>query len=65
MFDKVRSKVAALLEPEEFISFTTDLLSSVAQDSYLRFTTHFISTSTLHLCLHACPFDEQHTGMHI
>ena len=67
MFDKVRSKVAGLLEPEEFISFTTDLWSSVTQDSYLSLTAHYISSTFVrqHLCLHACPIDEQHTGTQI
>ena len=59
--------VASLLKPEKFISCTTDLWSSVAQDACLSLTAHFI-TSTFekkHLCLHACPFDDQHTGQQI
>ena len=45
-------------------SITTDLCSSIAQDSYFSLTTHFINSNheRQQACLHAVPFDGSHTG---
>ena len=67
MFEKVRSRVADMIASEKYISYTTDIWSSVSRDSYLSLTVHFITSSfqKKHVCLHTCPFDEQHTGQQI
>ena len=67
MFEKVRSRVADMIASEKYISCTTDIWSSVSRDSYLSLTVHFITSSfqKKHVCLHTCPFDEQHTGQQI
>jgi hypothetical protein len=43
---------------------TTDLWSSVAQDSYLSLTLHFINADYQYqqACLHALPFNDSLTG---
>ena len=49
------------------VSITTDVWSSVAQDSYISLTCHYISADfeRQQVCLHAAPFNDRHTGEHI
>lgn len=49
------------------MSVTTDLWSSVAQNSYLSITLHFIGAGYQYqqACLHALPFNDHHTGSEI
>ena len=67
MYTKVKEKITALLSPLKHVSVTTDLWSSIAQDSYLSITLHFIGADYQYqqACLHALPFNDRHTGSEI
>lgn len=67
MYEKVSEKLKDSLSSIDFVSITTNVWSSVAQDSYISLTCHCITKEFLyqHLCLHAVPFNERHTGEHI
>ena len=62
-YAKVKEKVTSLIKEQGHVSITTDLWSSIAQDSYLSLTAHFIKRQQT--CLHAVPFDGSHTGERI
>ena len=67
MHQKVSEKVRVSLLNIDSLSITTDIWSSVAQESYISLTCHSITKEFQyqHMCLHAAPFNEQHTGEHI
>jgi len=67
MYAKVKEKVTSLIKEQGHVSITTDLWSSIAQDSYLSLTAHFINSNheRQQACLHAVPFDGSHTGERI
>ena len=67
MHQKVSEKVRVSLLNIDSLSITTDIWSSLAQDSYISLTCHSITKECQyqHMCLHAGPFNEQHTGEHI
>ena len=67
MYQKVYLKVKEGVSSAYHISITTDVWSSVAQDSYLSLTCHYITAdfSRQQVCLHAAPFNDHHTGEHI
>ena len=67
MYQKVYLKVKGDVSSASHISITTDVWSSVAQDSYLSLTCHYITAdfSRQQVCLHAAPFNDHHTGEHI
>ena len=67
IYQKVSDKVKALLSSTDHVSVTTDVWSSVAQDSYISLTCHYISSDFKHhhVCLNAAPFNDRHTGEHI
>ena len=67
MHQKVSKKVRVSLLNIDNLSITTDIWSSVAQDSYISLTCHSSTKGCQyqHMCLHAAPFNEQHTGEHI
>ena len=64
MYQKVCLKVRDLLSSISNVSVTTDIWSSVAQDSYLSLTCHYIAPdfTQQQVCLHAVPFNDHHTG---
>ena len=67
MHQRVSKKVRVSLLNIDSLSITTDIWSSVAQESYISLTCHS-STKEFqyqHMCLHDAPFNEQHTGEHI
>ena len=63
MYAKVKEKVTSLIKEQGHVSITTDLWSSIAQDSYLSLTAHFIISNheRQQACLRAVPFDGSHT----
>lgn len=67
MYERVRNCVFKLVDVVPYVSITTDLWSSQAQDSYLSLTGHWIDDSWERKegCFHAQPFNERHTGEHI
>jgi len=67
MYGKVCEKVKVLVSEADHVSITTDVWSSVAQDSYISLTCHYISADfeRQQVCLHAAPFNDRHTGEHI
>ena len=64
IFQKVCLKVQDALTS---VSLTTDIWRSVAQDSYISLTCHYITPAfdQQQVCLHAAPFNNHHTGEHI
>ena len=60
-------KVKEGVSSASHISITTDVWSSVVQDSYLSLTCHCITAdfSRQQVCLHAAPFNDHHTAEHI
>lgn len=65
MYGKVCEKVKVLVSEVGHVSITTDMWSSVAQDSYISLTCHYISADfeRQQVCLHAAPpFNDRHTG---
>ena len=66
MYQKVYLKVKEGISSASHISITTDVWSSVAQDSYLSLTCNYITAdfSRQQVCL-AAPFNDHHTGEHI
>ena len=67
MYQKVCLKVQDALNPVSHVSLTTDIWSTVAQDSYTSLTCHYITPDfdQQQVCLHAAPFKDHHTGEHI
>ena len=67
MYRKVKEKVTDLVKKHSHVSITTDLWSSMAQDSCLSLTGHFINSNIERQqpCLHAVPFHDSHTGERI
>jgi hypothetical protein len=67
MYEKVCGRVKILVSKAAHVSITTDVWSSVAQDSYISLTAHYITPDFEHqqVCLHAAPFNDRHTGEHI
>ena len=68
MYQKVYLKVKDSVSSASHVSITTDVWSSVAQDSYLSLTCHYITgdlSQHQQVCLHAAPFNDHHTGEHI
>ena len=67
MYCKVSLKLKDVLVSTSHISITTDVWSSVAQDSYISLTCHYVTEefTQKQLCLHAAPFNDRHTGEHI
>ena len=65
MYQKVTEKVKCLLAKNaQTVRITTDIWSSIAQDSYISFTCHYITPEfeRQQVCLQAAPFNSQHTG---
>jgi hypothetical protein len=64
MYTKLSNKVSLLAGSWKHFSVTTDLWSSVSQDSFLSLTAHFISREYewKQACLHALPFNASHTS---
>ena len=67
MYRKVSLKVKDGASSTFHVSLTTDVWSSVAQDSYISLTCHYIAEdfTQQQVCLHAAPFNDHHTGEHI
>ena len=67
MYQKVALKVKNDVSSTSYVSLTTDVWSSVAQDSYISLTCHYIARdfTQQQICLHAAPFNDRHTGEHI
>jgi len=68
MYSRVCLKVKDALTSTLHVSITTDIWSSVAQDSYISLTCHYVAKEDFthkQLCLHAAPFNDRHTGEHI
>ena len=67
MYDRVKARVSKLLDVMSYVSLTTDLWSSQAQDAYLSLTAHWIDEAWERKegCLHAQIFNDSHTGEHI
>jgi len=67
MYGKAKEKVTSLCKEQDHVSITTYLWSSVAKDSYLSLTAHFINFNLEQeqVCLHATPFDDNPTGKRI
>ena len=67
MYRKVSLKVKEGVSSTFYVSLTTDVWSSVAQDSYISLTCHYITEdfTQQQVCLHAAPFNDHHTGEHI
>ena len=67
VYGKVCEEVKVLVSEVGHVSITTDVWSSVAQDSYISLTCHYISADfeRQQVCLHAAPFNDRHTGEHI
>ena len=68
MYHNVSLKIKDALTSTSHVSITTDVWSSVAQDSYISLTCHYVVKEDFtqkQLCLHAAPFNDQHTGEHI
>lgn len=68
LYNECKTKVKLQIENIDFISVTTDLWSSTANDDYLSITVHFINSEfeLKHFCLEVIPFPEQsHTGENI
>ena len=66
MYEKVCLNVKEGVSATSHVSITTDVWSSVAQDSYISLTCHYISEnfSQQQICPHAAPFNDNHTGEH-
>jgi len=64
MYQKVCLKVR---DSVSHISVITDTWSSVAQDSYISLTCHYIASdfTQQQVCLHVAPFNDHHTGERI
>ena len=67
MYRKVTLKMKDALVSVSHLSITTDVWSSIAQDSYISLTCHHVTQdfTQKQLCLHAAPFNDRHTGEHI
>jgi len=67
MYHKVTLKMKDALVSVSHVSITTDVWSSIAQDSYISLTCHHVTQdfTQKQLCLHAAPFNDRHTGEHI
>ena len=60
---KMESTIATALSSGSVFSFTTDIWSSQANDSYISLTVHFlIDFRRQNLTLNVSPFNSQHTG---
>ena len=66
-YHQVNSKMKDTLVSTSNISVTTDIWSSVAQDSYICLMCHYITKdfTQMQVCLHVAPFNDHHTGEHI
>ena len=67
IYKEVKDRVQEFLQHQEFVSCTTDLWSSVAQDSMLSLTAHCISSDFNHksFALQSTEFNDSHTGENI
>jgi len=67
MYQKVCLEVQDALTSVSHLSLTTDIWSSVAQNSCISLTYHYITPDfdQQQVCLHAAPFNSHHTGEHI
>ena len=67
IYKEVKDRVKDFLQHQQFVSCTTDLWSSVAQDSMLSLTAHCISSDFNHksFVLQSTEFNESHTGGNI
>ena len=67
MYQKVCLEVQDALTSVSHLSLTTDIWSSVAQNSCISLTYHYITPDfdQQQVCLHAAPFNDHHTGEHI
>ena len=67
MYRKVSLKVKEGISSTFHVSLTTDVWSSVAQDSCISLTCHYITEdfTQQQVCLHAAPFNDHHTKEHI
>ena len=63
IYKEVKNRVEDFLQHQQFVSFTKDLWSSVAQDSMLSLTAHCISSDFNHksYVLQSTEFNESHT----
>ena len=64
MYQKICFKIRDSLSS---VSHVRDIQSSVAQDSYISLTCHYIASdfTQQQVCLHAAPFNDHHTGERI
>ena len=67
MYQKVAFKLKNDVSSTLYVSLTTDVWSSVAQDSYISLTCHYVieDFTQQQICLHAAPFNDHHTGERI
>ena len=72
-YHQVSSKMKDTLVSMSNISVTTDIWSSVVQDSYISLMCHYVTKDCtqmqvcfqMQVCLHVAPFNDHHTGEHI
>ena len=67
MYQQIKERIVEFLKQQDFLSCTTDLWSSVAQDSMLSLTTHCICLdfSRKSFVLQSREFNDSHTGENI
>lgn len=67
MYQQLKERVVGFLKQQDFLSCTTDLWSSVAQDSMLSLTAHCICLdfSRKSFVLQSTEFNDSHTGENI
>ena len=66
-YEKAVPKVQQILQAANYISITSDLWTSIANDACISLTTHYISNEWKmeSVCLGTMPVSEQHTGDNI
>ena len=67
LYVSVKTEVVKLLSNIEFLSITGDIWTSIATDSYLTVTVHYINENweMLSIALGTLPLSESHTGQNI
>ena len=66
-YEEAVAKVQQTLQATNYISITSDMWTSLANDAYISLTTHFISGewNMESVCLGTMPVSERHTGDNI
>ena len=66
-YQETVTKVQQTLQAANYISITSDMWTSLANDAYISLTTHYISNEWKmeSVCLGTIPVSEQHTGDNI